>query len=81
LEADIAQQTLEQTSTRVQLSAADLTLYDQLRRRKGGLAVVELDHNACSGCGVKPTHSVVQQLRQGDQLARCGNCERILVQI
>ena len=81
LEADITQQTLEQTGTRAQLSAADLALYDQLRRRKGGLAVVEMDHNACRGCGVKPTHSVVQQLRQGDQLARCGNCERILVQV
>ena len=81
LEAGIAQQTLEQTGTRAQLSATDLALYDQLRRRKGGLAVVEMEHNACSGCGVKPTHSVVQQLRQGDQLARCGNCERILVQV
>ena len=81
LEADITQETLEQTSTRTQLGAADLALYDQLRRRKGGLAVVEMEHNACSGCGVKPTHSVVQQLRQGDQLARCGNCERILVQV
>jgi len=82
LEADITQQTLEQTGTRAQLSAADLALYDQLRRRKGGLAVVEMDHNnACRGCGVKPTHSVVQQLRQGDQLARCGNCERILAQV
>ena len=81
LEADITQQTLEQTGTRTQLGAADLALYDQLRRRKGGLAVVEMEHNACNGCGVKPTHSVVQQLRQGDQLARCGNCERILVQV
>jgi uncharacterized protein len=81
LEADITQQTLEQTSTRAQLSASDLALYDQLRRHKSGLAVVEMDHNACRGCGVKPTHSVVQQLRQGDQFARCGNCQRILVQV
>ncbi len=79
LERELAQHTHEQAAARAQLSLTDLSLYDQLRRRKGGLAVVELMGNACGGCSVRVTANVLQQLGQADQLARCGNCERILV--
>lgn len=80
LEADIARQTAEQQTLRASLGEAHLALYDQLRRRKGGLAVVEMLGNTCPGCGVRATANVLQQLAQGgDQYARCGNCERILV--
>lgn len=79
LEAQLTAQTREQTTTRSQLPATDLALYDQLRRRKGGLAVVELIGNNCPGCGVRVTANIMQQLSQLDHYARCGNCERILV--
>ncbi len=79
LEADLATQQRDQTAARAVLAAPDLTLYDQLRRRKAGIAVVELNGQLCGGCGVRVTASVVQQINQGDQYARCGNCERILV--
>jgi predicted nucleic acid-binding Zn-ribbon protein len=79
LEAELAQQTQEQAETRALLTAADLALYDQLRRRKGGLAVVELNGSACGGCGVRVTASVIQRLTQREDYARCGNCERMLV--
>jgi len=79
LEAQLAEQTADQTTTRAQLPATDLTLYDQLRRRKGGLAVVELLGSNCQGCGVRVTANIIQQLSQLDHYARCGNCERILV--
>jgi hypothetical protein len=79
LESELAQRTGEQAAARAQLSQAELTLYDQLRRRKGGLAVVELIGNSCGGCSVRVTATVQQQVGQADQFARCGNCERILV--
>jgi uncharacterized protein len=79
LEADLSVQHRDQAAARVQLSAVDLALYDQLRRRKAGLAVVELKGQLCGGCGVRVTASVTQQVGQGDQFARCGNCERMLV--
>jgi predicted nucleic acid-binding Zn-ribbon protein len=79
LERDLAQHAREQAAARAQLNQTDLSLYDQLRRRKGGLAVVELMGNACGGCSVRVTANVLQQLGQAEQLARCGNCERILV--
>ncbi len=81
LEVELKKHTQDQVATRARLNATDLALYDQLRRRKGGLAIVEVSGNMCGGCGVRLTASVVQQLNQASQLARCGNCERMLVRL
>ncbi len=79
-QAELVQHQQAQAELRAELSAAHLTLYDQLRRRKGGLAVVELNGSACGGCGVRATAHVMQQINQ-DQMSRCGTCERILVKV
>jgi predicted nucleic acid-binding Zn-ribbon protein len=81
LETELARQSEEQIAARAQLDQADLVLYDQLRRRKGGVAVVEVAGLTCAGCGVRVTATVLQQLGHADQLTRCGNCERILVRV
>ena len=81
LETELAQQFKEQVAARTQLDQADLVLYDQLRRRKGGVAVVEIAGLTCAGCGVRVTAAVLQQLSHADQFTRCGNCERILVRV
>ena len=81
LETELAQQSKEQVAARTQLNQADLALYDQLRRRKGGVAVVEVAGSTCAGCGVRVTAAVLQQLGHADQFTRCGNCERILVRV
>lgn len=81
LEHELTAKTAEQTAARAQLRAPDLAQYDQLRRRKGGVAVVEMDGAMCSACGVRVTAHILQQLGQADHLARCGNCERMLVKV
>jgi predicted nucleic acid-binding Zn-ribbon protein len=81
LEHDLAEKTVEQTAARAQLSASDLAQYDQLRRRKGGVVVVEMEGSVCGACGVRVSAHIVQQLSQAEHLARCGNCERILVRV
>jgi len=60
------------------IEAGDLAVYQALRRRKGGLAVVQVRDGACGGCGVTVSSSLKWQLRQ-DKLAYCSNCERIIV--
>jgi predicted nucleic acid-binding Zn-ribbon protein len=62
------------------IDAGDLAVYEALRRRKGGLAVVQLHDGACGGCGVTISPSLEWQLRQG-KLVACSNCERILVRV
>jgi uncharacterized protein len=81
LNSEVSQHLQEQGKFRAVLEAADVALYDQLRRRKAGLAVVELEDGACNGCGVEPTADVIRLLNRGEQIARCSNCERILVQV
>ena len=62
------------------VEAGDLASYQALRRRKGGLAVVQVSDGACGGCGVGITPSLEWQLRQ-EGIGYCGNCERIIVRI
>ncbi len=81
LEKDLAEKSAEQTEARAKLNASDLTQYDQLRRRKGGVAVVEMEGSVCGACGVRVAAHILQQLSQVEHLARCGNCERILVRV
>ena len=79
-EAELTRHQRIQAEFRTQLSEPDLMLYDQLRRRKGGLAVVELKGSLCSACGVRVA-AHIQQLINQHEIARCGNCERILVKV
>lgn len=62
------------------IEARELAAYQTLRRRKGGLAVVQVRDGACGGCGVGVPPSLDWQLRQ-EGLGYCGNCERIIVRI
>lgn len=62
------------------IEASDLAAYQALRRRKGGLAVVQMRDGACGGCGVAISPSLKWQLRQ-ETLVPCSNCERLVVRI
>jgi predicted nucleic acid-binding Zn-ribbon protein len=62
------------------VDAGDLTVYESLRRRKGGVAVALVRDDTCGVCGVGISPSLKWKLRQGD-LAPCSNCERILVRM
>jgi len=62
------------------IAAGDLVTYQNLRRRKGGVAVVQVQDGACSGCGIGVSPSLDWQLRQ-EGMGYCGNCERIIVRI
>lgn len=82
LEHDLTEKSGEQAEARAALSALDLGTYDQLRRRKGGVVVVEMENNSlCGGCKVRVPAHVLQQLNQAEHTTRCPNCERILVRV
>ena len=63
---------------RLTISARALHVYDDIRRRKGGVAVSHIQGSMCSGCRVSVPESVRRSAFQPDQLAQCPNCERIL---
>lgn len=78
LEARMKHLQAERSAVRRTIQPADLSLYEDLRRRRKGLAVVPLEGQACGGCGVLLPSSTAQQIRQTDTLHFCHSCGRIL---
>ena len=54
-----------------------LALYDQLRKRQGGVAVARMEDESCTSCGVELTSQQAQQVKHG-QVLTCPTCGRIL---
>lgn len=67
----------EIAQTRTGVEAANLALYDKLRKRPGGIAVTRLIKGECSTCGVQLTSRQEQQVVHGEVMP-CPTCGRIL---
>lgn len=68
----------ERESLRDRISSADLDVFEDLWRRKGGRGVVKMIESTCQGCGVSVPTNKVKAVFDADDLVFCGNCERIL---
>ena len=53
--------------------------YEDLRRRKNGVAVTRMEGNICTGCRVNVPPAARKRARDPETPALCPNCERILV--
>ena len=60
------------------LADGTLSVYEQLRRQRRGLAVTIISDSACSACGTTLTASQQQSARSTSQLFYCPSCGRIL---
>ena len=60
------------------LDANLLTLYDELRQQKRGLAIATVSEGACAACGTTLTPAQYQSARSTTQLFNCPTCGRIL---
>jgi uncharacterized protein len=56
-------------------------LYDQIRRRQGGVGAAALVGNTCQGCRVTISPVELNAIRRlpAEEIKRCENCRRILV--
>ncbi|MFQ5532703.1 MAG: zinc ribbon domain-containing protein [Candidatus Methylomirabilales bacterium] len=52
--------------------------YQRLLRSRGGVAVVQVKDGSCLGCYVALTPQTYNELRKGEVLISCANCQRIL---
>ena len=68
----------ERKATLPPISAADLSLYNQLRETRSGVAVAKISSRACGACGTTLTAALVQSTQSTGQLVRCPTCGRIL---
>jgi predicted nucleic acid-binding Zn-ribbon protein len=67
-----------QAAARRAVPADILHTYDTLRPRRAGRAVARLDGDTCAVCLVAVSPSRLAAARDGDELAYCENCGRIL---
>lgn len=63
---------------RASIRAADLALYDDMRQRYGGTAVVQLKRGVCQTCGVDVPTSVARAVERGEGRHYCPVCSRLL---
>ena len=56
----------------------ELTLYEQLRQQRRGVAVSLVQDKACSTCGTTLTPALIQTIRTSQQIIHCPSCGRIL---
>ncbi len=55
-------------------------IYDRIRAgKRDGVAVVEVERDACSGCQAGLPPQRINELMRGEQVIRCEGCGRILV--
>lgn len=54
------------------------SVYDRVRRGKGGSAVISVKKRACGACYKALTPKKVQEIRKADKILTCDNCGRLL---
>ena len=79
LRAEIASGAAAREGISARITAGTLTRYDDLRRRKAGLAVVRLQAGACTGCRVAVPNSIRRRAQEDGTPETCPNCERLMV--
>ena len=60
------------------IETEDLEQYERLRARLNGIAVAEVREGSCSACGLDQVRSKVQEIRTGNVIIQCAQCNRIL---
>jgi predicted nucleic acid-binding Zn-ribbon protein len=76
--AQIERLEAERTAALPAISKEELTLYEQLRKLRSGVAVAKISSKACGACGATLTAALIQTTQTTGQLVRCPTCGRIL---
>jgi predicted nucleic acid-binding Zn-ribbon protein len=69
---------IERQAAATAVNPADLSLYEQLRQTRRGVAVAKVSSQACGACGSLLTPALVQAAHSSNQLIRCTSRGSIL---
>ena len=75
---DIEKLSSERNAVMQDLAGQALTVYDQLRKQRRGVAVASISDGCCAACGTTLTASQQQSARSATQLFYCPSCGRVL---
>ena len=68
----------ERESVTTEISRQVFTVYDRVRKGKGGSAVVPVKSRACGACFKGLTPKKVQEIKKSLKILTCDNCGRLL---
>ncbi|HHX63543.1 MAG TPA: hypothetical protein GX702_01490 [Chloroflexi bacterium] len=63
---------------RAALGRAELALYDELRAKKGGIALAPMKEGTCQTCRVTVPSHKIRMVHSGESVVTCEGCGRIL---
>ena len=79
VDARIAALEAERAEVASGVDAALLKQYEQVRKARRGVGLVEIiDKQRCGGCNVRLPIHVIQKARSGTGVTRCPSCGRLL---
>jgi hypothetical protein len=68
----------ERAAIAAQANRAALDRYERVRKARKGIGVAEVIDGRCSACNLALRLQLFQELKRGDQIVACENCQRIL---
>lgn len=78
LEQAISRVSPEKSALTTGLDQTSLEIYLKLRKTKSGIAVTQVEENACEKCGAEITQAEWQKARITQELCFCSTCGRII---
>jgi uncharacterized protein len=78
-EAELAQRRIEREETLARLPKALAAMYNRISTRiRDGIAVAEARNGSCTACFMALRPQVMAEVRRGEEIITCENCNRIL---
>jgi predicted nucleic acid-binding Zn-ribbon protein len=78
LKIDLDRFFVERNAVAGTIPPTELTLYDQLRQQRRGIAVAVIGDKSCGACGSTLSLAQIQSARSSGQMTLCPSCGRIL---
>jgi hypothetical protein len=80
IETRIAEQEDAREKAVTNVTPQNRKLYDTMKARKANRPISRMEGRLCTACGVEQTMTIASAVRKRDELVRCENCGRILVE-
>jgi predicted nucleic acid-binding Zn-ribbon protein len=78
LKAALERMAAERKTTVAGITPQVLAIFDQVAKRRGGIAVAEAREGICTICHVRLRPQVFNTIRRNDAIVQCDHCQRIL---
>jgi len=69
---------IERKAALPEISEDELTLYNQIRKKKKGVAIAAIEGGGCTACGASIPPARQQAARSQNKIAYCPSCDRML---